>query len=240
MNSKEKVIASTRDIKSFIHNLGIKIIGIADLSGLTRMPAGIKIDLSELFKKYPYAIVMGAQYGKISKKTSGKEVVLFLERIVYDVMEYIEQKGYQYLVIHPEDEYDPDNRMGLLSLKVLAKQAGIGWQGRSLLVVSPEYGPVHRLIAILTNMHLVPDKPIKNECGDCTACIDSCPKKSLSLTQFDDHPNSRREVLNIKTCLGDNGCIVCILKCPYLKTNIRLKPTMINRTNDVKSLNRRK
>lgn len=210
-------ITSTGNIKSFIKNLGIDIVGVAELSGLARMPAGIKIDLSDLFKKYPYAIVIGAQYGKISKKASGKEAVLFLERIVYDVMEYIEQKGYQYLVIHPEDEYDPGNRMGLLSLKVLAKQAGIGWQGRSLLIVSPDYGPVHRLIAVLTNMDLKPDTPMKNQCGDCSVCIDNCPKKSLSLVYFTDHPNSRQDVLNIKTCLGDNGCIVCILKCPYLK-----------------------
>ncbi len=92
----------------------------------------------------------------------------------------------------------------------------IGWQGRSLLIVSPDYGPIHRLIAILTNMHLDPDRPLKNQCKNCTVCIDKCPKESLTLCQFDDHPNSRRDVLDISSCLGDNGCMVCILKCPYL------------------------
>lgn len=70
-------------------------------------------------------------------------------------------------------------------------------------------------------MNLVSDKPIRNQCSDCTFCIDYYPKKSLSLSQFDDHPNSRQDVLDIKTCLGDNGCVVCIVKCPYLDQSIR-------------------
>lgn len=212
MNTK----TPTENIKSFICNLGVDIVGIADLSKLVNMPVGLKIDLKDLFDKYLYAIVIGAQYGKVSKDASGDETALYLEKIAYDVMGYLEKKNMRYLVIHPEDEYDPGNRMGLLSLKILAKEAGIGWQGRSLLIVSPDYGPIHRLIAILTNMHLDPNRPLKNQCKNCTICIDKCPKQSLTLCQFDDHPNSRRDVLNIKSCLGDNGCMVCILKCPYL------------------------
>ncbi len=207
----------TQNIKTFISNLGIDLVGIAELTKLDNIPAGLNINLTELFKKYPFAIVIGAQYGKINKSASGDQTALYLEKIAYDVMGYLEEKKYQYLVIHPEDEYDPDNRMGLLSLKILAKQAGIGWQGKSLLIVSPDYGPLHRLIAILTNMNLVPDESIKNSCEDCTICIDKCPKKSLTACKFDDHPNSREDILDVQTCLGDNGCMVCIFKCPYLK-----------------------
>lgn len=208
---------STKNIKSFIRHLRIDIAGIAGLSKLVNIPAGLNIDLAEFFQKYPYAIVMGAQYGKIGKHASGDETALYLEKIAYDVMGYLEERNYQYLVIHPEDEYDLDNRMGLLSLKILAKQAGIGWQGRSLLIVSQKYGPIHRLIAILTNMDLIPDKPIKNLCEKCTNCVDNCPMKSLTVCNFEDHPNLREDVFDVSTCLGDNGCMVCILKCPYLE-----------------------
>jgi len=225
MNSTTEMntITPTKNIKSFIYNLGVDIVGIADMSKLDNIPVGLNINLKKLFKKYPFAIVIGAQFGKVSKRASGDETALYLEKIAYDVMGYLEEKKLRYLVIHPEDEYDPDKRMGLLSLKILAKEAGIGWQGRSLLIVSPEYGPIHRLIAILTNMKLKPDKPIKNLCKDCTACIDKCPKKSLlTLCQFENHPESRRDVLDIISCLGDNGCMVCILKCPYLRKSSSL------------------
>jgi epoxyqueuosine reductase QueG len=207
----------TKTIKSYICNLGIDIVGIAGLSALCKIPVGLNIDLPDLFKKYPFAIVIGAQCRKISKHASGDETAVYLEKISYDIMGYLEKKQYQYLVIHPEDEYDPDNRMGLISLKILAKQAGLGWQGRSLLIISPVYGPIHRLIAILTNMPLNPDEPIQNKCGDCMVCVEKCPKKSLTLCRFDDHPDSREDILDVQTCLGDNGCMVCILKCPYLK-----------------------
>lgn len=90
-------------------------------------------EVSESFDKYPYAIVLGAQYGKVRKNASGDVTALFLERIAYEIMGYLEANHYKYLVIHPEDVIDPENRMGLISLKILAKQAGLGWQGRSLL-----------------------------------------------------------------------------------------------------------
>jgi epoxyqueuosine reductase len=219
VNSAEdtKTSKATIELKSHIIDCGVDIVGIADLSSLKNIPVGMNIDLSDLFKKYPYAIVVGAQYGKIGIRASGDETAVYLEKTAYSIMEYLERNHHQYLVIHPEDEFDPNNRMDLLSLRILAKQAGIGWQGRSLLIISPVYGPIHRLIAILTNMNLNPDEPVQNKCGKCMVCIDQCPKKSLTFCNFYDHPKSREQVLDVKTCLGDSGCMVCILNCPYLK-----------------------
>ncbi|MFX1358464.1 MAG: 4Fe-4S dicluster domain-containing protein, partial [Promethearchaeota archaeon] len=160
---------------------------------------------------------LGAQYGKLGKKASGGETALFLEKAAFSIMEYLEDKGYKQLIIHTEDEFDPINRLGFMSLKLLAKAAGLGWQGRSLLIVSPEYGPLHRLIAILTDIPLQANKVIKNECGDCRKCIEACPQNALTFNNFKDHPQHREDVLNIKSCLGDNGCMICILSCPWLK-----------------------
>ena len=86
-----------------------------------------------------------------------------------------------------------------------------------MLIISPEYGPLHRLIAILSDMPLQTNQPIKNECGNCQKCIDACPQNALTFVAFNDHPSSREDVLDIKTCLGDNGCMLCILSCPWLK-----------------------
>lgn len=58
---------------------------------------------------------------------------------------------------------------------------------------------------------------IENKCGNCRLCVDTCPQKALNLVMFEDHPNTREEVLDINTCLGDNGCMVCIKACPWLK-----------------------
>ena len=55
------IIDATKNIKSFIYSLGIDIVGIAELSELGNIPVGLTINLSDLFKKYPFAIVIGAQ-----------------------------------------------------------------------------------------------------------------------------------------------------------------------------------
>ena len=46
---------------------------------------------------------------------------------------------------------------GNISHKAVARTEGIGWQGKSLLIVSPQYGPRIRLATVLTDMPLEPD-----------------------------------------------------------------------------------
>ncbi|MFX1497636.1 MAG: 4Fe-4S dicluster domain-containing protein [Promethearchaeota archaeon] len=213
----QQMVIETKNLRNYIKNLGIDIYGFADMRQLMEIETGIPTDSKKFINMFPYAIVLGAQYGKLGKKASGGRTALFLEEAAFSVMEYLESKGYRQLIIHTEDEFDPINRLGFISLKLLAKAAGFGWQGRSLLIVSPKYGPLHRLIAILTDLPLQTNQTIRNECGNCQKCIEACPQDALSFVAFDDHPKTREDVLDIKTCLGDNGCMVCILSCPYLR-----------------------
>jgi epoxyqueuosine reductase len=207
----------TEKLREYVKKLNIDIYGIADMNLLKEMKTGFPADLNKFIDLFPYAIVLGAQYGKLGKKTSGGKTALFLEQAAFSIMEYLEDKGYRQLIIHTEDEFDPINRLGFISLKLLAKKAGLGWQGRSLLIVSPEYGPLHRLIAILTDLPLQTNQVINNECGNCRECINKCPQNALTFVAFNDHPSRREDVLEIKTCLGDNGCLACILTCPWLR-----------------------
>ena len=214
---EEQKIIETENLRKYFKKLDIDIYGIANMNLLKEMDTGLPTDLKKFLNMFPYAIVLGVQYGKLGKKASGGKTALFLEEAAFSIMEYLENKGYRQLIIHTEDEFDPINRLGFMSLKILAKTAGLGWQGRSLLVISPEYGPLHRLIAILTDLPLQVNHIIKNECGTCRSCIDACPKNALIFVNFQDHPSNREDVLNIKECLGDNGCLACILPCPWLK-----------------------
>ncbi len=203
------------ELKSFVKGLGVDLIGIADLYSLKGMPLGIPSDATPFLSHYHCAIVMGAQLGKLGKSASGTEVSLFLERVALAVVDRLERKGRHVLTVHTEDEFDPVNRVGLMSLKVLAKAAGLGWQGRSLLIVSPQYGPIHRLIGVLTDMQLRGSTAIPNQCGDCTLCVDECPAGALNLVEFDDHPACREDVLDIGLCNGDDGCTECLTVCPW-------------------------
>ena len=199
MEEQKKI--ETENLKKYIKKLGIDIYGVADMHLLKEMETGLPTDLKKFSDMFPYAIVLGAQYGKLGKKASGNKTALFLEEAAFSIMEYLENRGYRQLIIHTEDEFDPINRLGFISLKILAKTAGLGWQGRSLLIISPEYGPLHRLIAILTDMPLQVNQSIKNDCGNCRKCIEACPQNALTFIAFNDHPSFRENVLDIKTCL---------------------------------------
>jgi len=112
------------EMKSFVKGLGVDLVGIADLHSLKGMPLGIPSDAASFLGHYHCAIVMGAQLGKLGKSASGTEVSLFLEKAALAVVDRLERKGRRVLTVHTEDEFDPVNRVGLMSLKVLAKAAG--------------------------------------------------------------------------------------------------------------------
>jgi len=220
MNKQTELTSSenTVELKTFIRGLGIDLVGIARIDQLRDMPTGLP-GSTEYFLRVGYtnAIVLGAQLSKLGKTATGNDVSLFLEKTAIEICSFLEARKKGALIIHTEDEYDPIHRIGLMSLKVLAKAAGLGWQGRSLLIISPEHGPVHRLIAVLTNIELIADAPLPNRCGRCSLCVDQCPQKALSLIDFDDHPSHREQVLDINTCTGDDGCLVCLQACPWGK-----------------------
>jgi epoxyqueuosine reductase len=207
----------TAELRSLAKKLGVDLFGVADLGRLRGLPVGMGGAPAGLTDKFRFAVVLGAQLYKLGKEAQGTDLDRFLMNAALQVSAYLETKGDRTLTIHPEDEIDPLRRLGLLSLKVLAKAAGLGWQGRSLLIVSPGHGPVHRWIALLTNLELEPGAPLDNRCGDCRLCIDSCPQQALRYVPFADHPERREDVLDIQACLGDDSCRVCLEVCPWTR-----------------------
>ena len=106
--------------------------------------------------------------------------------------------------------------------------AGLGWQGKSLLLINPDYGPRIRLATVLTDAPLEADSPLKNLCGECTLCRDACPAGAIKGVRTDDHYKNRDEALYFSRCVeklvgefsklpnvGAPICGVCINVCPF-------------------------
>jgi reductive dehalogenase len=115
----------------------------------------------------------------------------------------------------------------------VAIDAGLGEIARNGLLITPTYGPRVRLAKVITDLPLVPDRPIafgvREFCLICEKCAKKCPSKSIMFgpPSAEPHNISNREGvntwhINAETCLqfwADNGCDCsnCIRSCPFNK-----------------------
>ena len=59
-----------------------------------------------------------------------------------------------------------------VSHRAFAEAAGVGWRGRSGLVITPEAGPALRFATVFVPQRLYPESRDLPGCGDCRACVD--------------------------------------------------------------------
>ncbi len=72
--------------------------------------------------------------------------------------------------------------------------AGLGWIGKSCLLVTPDHGPRVRWVTVLTDAPLEPTgSPMEPRCGECTACVDIYPVPAFTGRIFSpDEPREAR------------------------------------------------
>ena len=115
--------------------------------------------------------------------------------------------------------------------------AGLGEQCRIGFLITPKYGPRVRLSKLLTDLPLIPDKPItfgvKEFCTKCELCADYCPSGCIDKTGAFARPTYERHGINnivgVKKWQVDQtlcalywrevgvGCSNCIAVCPFNK-----------------------
>lgn len=70
-----------------------------------------------------------------------------------------------------------DNR---LVDRAAATRAGLGWIGKSTMVLSPGHGPWMLLGSVVTDAILEPTPSMRRTCGTCVACIPACPTGAIT------------------------------------------------------------
>ncbi len=228
---------SSAELKAFCKASGADLAGIADLApfqqGWPTLPP-------ELLRPYTRAVsnavrlsdeIMDAiadcpttEYADHYRKVNE-----ILDNITTNIAAWIISRGFRAEAVPASKIIDIENLLGGLSHKAVARMAGIGWQGKSLLIVSPEFGPRIRLATVLTDMPLTPDGPIKNRCGACTECTDACPAGAIRNVTASGMYSSREEALVFGRCvdktlanskmpgIGARICGVCVRACPHGK-----------------------
>lgn len=95
----------------------------------------------------------------------GEEI---MKNKAWDIVDFLRRRGFEAL-------WSVD-----IPLKTSAVRCGVGVQGKSTLLISPDYGPRVKLIAVLTDAVLETDSPYEVDlCRDCDKCIKVCPTKAI-------------------------------------------------------------
>lgn len=107
-----------------------------------------------------------------------------------------------------------------------ACRAGLGFIGKSAMLIIPGIGTNFLLGALLIDTALTPSPPTPGGCGTCTSCLDACPTKAfvgpnqvdarrcVSYLTIENHGPIAPE---LRTGVGRRvfGCDVCQDVCPY-------------------------
>jgi epoxyqueuosine reductase len=107
-----------------------------------------------------------------------------------------------------------------------AAAAGIGWQGKSTMLLNRELGTWFFLAEVLTTLEFAADAPQPNRCGKCTRCIEACPTGAITAPHRLD---ARRCIsyltielkgsipVELRPLIGDRiyGCDDCLDACPW-------------------------
>ncbi len=117
-----------------------------------------------------------------------------LDGIALRVANTIQHKGFLAFPIPASKRASDELIAGVFSHKLAAHLAGLGWIGKSCLLVTPDHGPRVRWITVLTNAPIAPTGiPMKSRCAECTVCVDICPVHAFTGRLFcEDEPREAR------------------------------------------------
>ncbi len=228
----------TKELNSLASENGITYFGIADLS---YAHDSILDQGGPVIAGFPFSISLGITLPKAIvdqlPNRSQKSVAINYRHHAYDVINqrldhiasllslFLQQRGDIALPI-PASKIVDDNRLcATFSHKLAAHLSGLGWIGKSCLLVTPKDGPRVRWATILTEASLDPTgRPMNERCGECIDCVDICPVKAFTGQPFRENESRElrydaRKCDNYFSSMRSEGkidvCGMCLYVCPY-------------------------
>ena len=130
---------------------------------------------------------------------------------------------------------------GPMNDRAAAERAGVGWFGKNTNILTPSHGSWVLLGQVITDLDLVPDAPLKKNCGECVLCIIDCPTDAIVAPYVIDNRKCISYLTielrgpiprDIRPLVGDwvFGCDICQDVCPVnRKAETSLEPAFRKR-----------
>ena len=220
-------------------NLGADFFGVADLAparGFISWQGGREV------AEYPRAISIGValldpivnQLPRRGEKAAAMEykhhaydtVNGLLDIIALRLSGSLQRQGYRAFPVPASKRAVVDDRVAAtFSHKLAAHLAGLGWIGKSCLLITPEAGPRVRWVTVLTDAPLHPTgSPLAERCGECRECVEICPMAAFTGRPFrEDEPREARYdarkceqyLKDLEEKTGYGVCGMCLYVCPH-------------------------
>ena len=234
---KDEAMRLQSQLEQEARNMGAAYFGAADLSIANN--GSITPYEKQLISEYPSAISVGVPLlDSVVDRLSNQNDVYSLKYYFFHYVDIVNplinritlrlscmlaNLHYAALPIPATLTVDEGKLYGMFSNKLAASLSGLGWIGKSCLLITPDRGPRVRWGTVLTNAPLNTGKPVKEKCGNCIKCVEACPAGAFTGRNF--NPEESREIRMLaRKCkdyedarskdLDSSVCGLCIYICP--------------------------
>ena len=213
----------SRELKDLALGLDFDLAGVAEVTALRE---GFLLEPATR-ERFPFAVALGKRLsGAVLEDLRDRPTALyfhhyrqanaFLDRGALLVADSIEKRGFAALPVAASQIVDWEGQRAHVSHKHVGRAAGLGWIGRNNLLVNPELGSRFRLVTVLTDLPLEPDRPLERDCGACRACAAACPAGAIKEAREDFDHRACYETLKKfrkKGYVAQFICGLCVRDC---------------------------
>ena len=211
-------------LKQKIKEWGADIVGFADLkevlsNGLKHLPVGISIGV-RLSNEIIKGIIEGPTILYAYHYTISND---FLNEIALRTTNYLQSFGFDAIPV-PASQNTRKTKL-IFPHKTTATCAGLGWIGKSNLLIHPKYGPRVRYVTVLTNAEInnFGKTIVDSNCKGCKKCVKACPvgaiigvnwKRGMKREDLFIYEKCWEQIDKNEKTVGKPVCGICISTCP--------------------------
>lgn len=203
---------------------GVRAVGVADLDAAAQKYPHL---FDRIGARFPRAVAMAIPVPPASLESiidrptplyfhAYRQVNYRLDDAAFTVAGILADAGYAALPIAASQMISHHPPLGHISHRAVAVAAGLGWIGRSGLLVTPKYGSRVRLVTVLTDAPLAAGGEMAFSCGSCVECVKACPAGALGAKPEDyslDACYAKLTEFTRIAYVGQHICGVCVKAC---------------------------